>query len=101
MPSSASGASVFPAAVCLAPDPLVADTEVARALMPVPTGPAGPQNSMRTLAPAAWRRHSCLMRPDSSGRLSSPHGATPRKGAFEAAAPRLVSALFFPPGEPS
>ena len=38
-------------------------------LVPVPTGPAGPQNSMKTLARSTWRRPSGLPRPDSSGRF--------------------------------
>ena len=59
---------------------------VARALVPVPTGPAGPQNSMKTLAPATWRRP----RPDSSGRLSGVYSASGGEGVFEAAASALL-----------
>ncbi|HTS27541.1 MAG TPA: hypothetical protein VMH81_16815 [Bryobacteraceae bacterium] len=46
---------------------------------------------MNTLAPAIWRRHSCLPRPGSSGRFLVVHSGA---GAFEAAAPRFVGALL-------
>jgi len=45
-----------------------------------PWAPAGPQNSMKTLAPATWRRP----RPDSSGRFSGVYSASGGEGVFEA-----------------
>ena len=70
--------------------------DVAQAFLPVPMGPAGSQKSMKTRrsSGAMWRGHSCLPRPDSSGRLSGVYSASGGEGVFEAAAPALLPPHF-------
>ena len=53
---------------------------------------------METLAPAMWRRHSCLPRPHSSGRWSGVYSASggdtpPRAQKFEVAKKRRDECL--------
>jgi len=59
----------------------------AQALLPLPPGPTRCSGAM-------WRRHSCLPRPDSSGRFSGVHSVAGSEGAFVSAVSRLIGTLW-------